>query len=140
LRSGRSRRLSQPYRRLSYTWHTFTPEWREIAREKVGFEEEFLDRIAAEPRSKATFELEDLGELVKLTVIHDGFEPGSEVLPTISQDGPTSSPTSRPCSRPASFYPHQRRHRRSRPPPEGARPRVLSRTGAGQKHTSNRNR
>jgi uncharacterized protein YndB with AHSA1/START domain len=79
---------SEPYHRLSYTWHTFTPDWRQMAREKVGFDEEFLDRIAAEPRSKATFEIEDLGELVKLTIIHDGFEAGSEVLPTIGQGWP----------------------------------------------------
>lgn len=79
---------SEPYRRLSYTWHTFSPQWREMAREKVGFDEDFLDRIAAEPRSRATFEIDDLGELVKLTVIHDGFDPGSEVLPTISQGWP----------------------------------------------------
>src|SRR5580658_1871244 len=39
---------SDPYRRLSYTWHTFTPEWRESARERIGFTEEFLDRIATE--------------------------------------------------------------------------------------------
>ncbi len=32
-----------------------------MAREKVGFDEGFLDRIAAEPRSKATFEIDDLG-------------------------------------------------------------------------------
>ncbi len=79
---------AEPCRRLSYTWHTFTPEWRRIAHEQVGFDQEFLDRIAAEPRSKATFEIEDLGELVKLTVIHDGFEPNSEVLPTIGQGWP----------------------------------------------------
>ncbi len=79
---------SEPHHRLSYTWHTFTPEWRQMAGEKVGFDEAFLDRIAAEPRSKVTFEIEDLGELVKLTVIHDGFETGSEVLPTISQGWP----------------------------------------------------
>jgi uncharacterized protein YndB with AHSA1/START domain/DNA-binding transcriptional ArsR family regulator len=79
---------SQPYRRLSYTWHTFTPEWRETARKRVGFSEEFLDRIATERRSKATFEIEDLGELVKLTVIHDGFDASSEVLETISQGWP----------------------------------------------------
>ena len=79
---------SEPYWRLSYTWHTFTPEWRKLAREKVGFDEAFLNRIAAEPRSKASFEIDDLGELVKLTVIHDRFEPGSEVLPTISQGWP----------------------------------------------------
>jgi DNA-binding transcriptional ArsR family regulator len=79
---------SDPYRRLSYTWHTFTPEWRESARERIGFTEEFLDRIATERRSRATFEIEDLGDLVKLTVIHDDFDAGSEVLPTISQGWP----------------------------------------------------
>jgi DNA-binding transcriptional ArsR family regulator/uncharacterized protein YndB with AHSA1/START domain len=79
---------SDPHSRLSYTWHTFTPEWREIARERIGFSEEFLDRIAAERRSKATFEIEDLGGLVKLTVIHDGFDAASEVLTTISQGWP----------------------------------------------------
>jgi uncharacterized protein YndB with AHSA1/START domain len=79
---------SDPYRRLSYAWHSFTPEWQQMAREKVGFDEEFLERIAAEPRSKVTFEIEDLGGLVKLTVIHDRFEPDSEVLSTISQGWP----------------------------------------------------
>ncbi|MBV9820112.1 MAG: metalloregulator ArsR/SmtB family transcription factor [Solirubrobacterales bacterium] len=79
---------SDPPRRLSYTWHTFTPEWQQLAREKVGLDQAFLERIAHEPRSKATFEIDDLGELVKLTVIHDGFEPGSEVLQTISQGWP----------------------------------------------------
>ena len=79
---------SDPFRRLSYTWHTFTPEWRQIAHDTVGFPEEFLDRIAREPRSKATFEIEPLDDLVKLTVIHDGFEPDSGVLATISQGWP----------------------------------------------------
>jgi DNA-binding transcriptional ArsR family regulator/uncharacterized protein YndB with AHSA1/START domain len=79
---------SDPFRRLSYTWHTFTPEWRRIAHETVGFPEDFLERVAREPRSKATFDIDHLGDLVKLTVIHDGFEPGSEVLETISQGWP----------------------------------------------------
>jgi uncharacterized protein YndB with AHSA1/START domain/DNA-binding transcriptional ArsR family regulator len=79
---------AEPYRRLSYTWHTFTPEWQRVARDTVGFPDDFLARVAAEPRSKATFEIEDLGALVRLTVIHDGFEPGSEVLATISQGWP----------------------------------------------------
>ncbi len=30
-----------------------------------------------------TFEIEPLGDLVKLTVVHDGFAPGSVVLPDI---------------------------------------------------------
>jgi DNA-binding transcriptional ArsR family regulator/uncharacterized protein YndB with AHSA1/START domain len=79
---------SDPYRRLSYTWHTFTPEWNEMLRERMGFSEELVDKLAAEPRSKVTFEIEDLGELVKLTVVHDDFEPGSVVLEEVSQGWP----------------------------------------------------
>jgi uncharacterized protein YndB with AHSA1/START domain/DNA-binding transcriptional ArsR family regulator len=79
---------AEPYRRLAYTWHTFTPEWQAKAAELVGFPPEFLQRIAAEPRSKVAFEIDDLGTFVKLTVIHDGFEPGSKVLETISQGWP----------------------------------------------------
>ncbi len=79
---------SDPFRRLSYTWHTFTAEWQQVAHETVGFPQEFLDQIAREPRSKVTFEIADLGDLVKLSVIHDGFEAGSGVLATISQGWP----------------------------------------------------
>jgi DNA-binding transcriptional ArsR family regulator/uncharacterized protein YndB with AHSA1/START domain len=75
---------SKPYRRLSYTWHTFTPELAE-ALDLIG---EARDRIAAEPRSKVSFEIEPLGELVKLTVVHDGFEPGSLVASMVSQGWP----------------------------------------------------
>jgi DNA-binding transcriptional ArsR family regulator/uncharacterized protein YndB with AHSA1/START domain len=79
---------ADPYRRLAYSWHTFTPEWQAQAAERVGFSPEFLERIAAEPRSNVAFEIEDLDGMVKLTVIHDGFRPGSEVLETISQGWP----------------------------------------------------
>jgi DNA-binding transcriptional ArsR family regulator/uncharacterized protein YndB with AHSA1/START domain len=75
---------SDPYRRLAYTWHTFTPEWAAYH----GFSDELLDTIAAEPRSKVTFDIEDLGQIVKLTVIHDGFEAGSTVLEMISGGWP----------------------------------------------------
>jgi uncharacterized protein YndB with AHSA1/START domain/DNA-binding transcriptional ArsR family regulator len=75
---------SEPYKRLSYTWHTFTPE----LAEKVGFDGEFQATVEAEPRSKVTFELEPAGPLVKLTVVHDGFEPGSVVLSSVSQGWP----------------------------------------------------
>jgi uncharacterized protein YndB with AHSA1/START domain/DNA-binding transcriptional ArsR family regulator len=75
---------SEPYRRLSYTWHTFTPELAKA----VGFSDELQDQMSSEPRSKVTFELEPAGELVKLTVVHDGFEPGSVVASMISQGWP----------------------------------------------------
>ena len=42
----------------------------------VELDEERPRRLAAEPRSKVTFEIEPLGEQVKLTVIHDDLEPG----------------------------------------------------------------
>jgi DNA-binding transcriptional ArsR family regulator/uncharacterized protein YndB with AHSA1/START domain len=64
---------SDPYRRLSYTWHGMTPE----LAEKFGWDQEFRAKLAAEPRSKVTFDIEPVTQGVKLTVIHDGFEPGS---------------------------------------------------------------
>ena len=68
---------SDPYRRLAYTWHTFTPDW--AARH--GFDEAIAAVWRAEPRSKVAFDIEETTEgVVKLTVVHDGFEPGSEVL------------------------------------------------------------
>jgi uncharacterized protein YndB with AHSA1/START domain/DNA-binding transcriptional ArsR family regulator len=76
---------SEPGRRLAYTWHTFTPEWAKVH----GFDEEFLAKVTAEPRSKVTFDIESLGEMVKLTVVHDGFEPGSTVLETIKGGWPS---------------------------------------------------
>jgi uncharacterized protein YndB with AHSA1/START domain len=70
-----------PYRRLSYSWHTFTPEWAEFA----GVSEEALAKVAAERRSKVTFEIEPAGQQVKLTVVHDDFDPGSTVLEMVSE-------------------------------------------------------
>ncbi len=75
---------ADPPRRLSYTWHTFSPE----LAESLDLTEDARARLEAEPRSKVTFELEPLGELVKLTVVHDGFEPGSLVASMVSQGWP----------------------------------------------------
>ncbi len=75
---------SDPYRRLSYTWHSFTPDWAAA----YDVSDEHPAEVAAEPRSKVTFDIEPRGEYVRLTVVHDGFEPGSTVLPGISQGWP----------------------------------------------------
>ncbi|MGW5641351.1 ArsR/SmtB family transcription factor [Saccharopolyspora sp. NPDC003752] len=75
---------AEPHRKLAYTWHTFTPQWAEGS----GIDDDTLTTIAAEPRSKVTFEIEPLGDIVKLTVIHDGFEPDSTVLTMITQGWP----------------------------------------------------
>jgi uncharacterized protein YndB with AHSA1/START domain len=55
---------------------------------QVGFSEEYVAKLAAEPRSKVTFEIEPVDDMVKLTVVHDGFEPESAVLDGISQGWP----------------------------------------------------
>src|SRR3954449_1635256 len=76
---------ADPYRRLSYTWHTFTPEWADA----LDVDDAARERLAAEPRSKVTFNIEPLDdEQVKLTVVHDGLEPGGLVGSMISQGWP----------------------------------------------------
>ena len=75
---------SDPYRRLSYTWHTFAPEWAAA----YGVSDEHLAQVASERRSKVTFDIEPAGEMVKLTVIHDDFDAGSAVLEGISGGWP----------------------------------------------------
>ena len=49
---------ADPYRRLSYTWHTFTPQWAA----SYGLSDEYLAKVAAERRSKVTFDIEPAGE------------------------------------------------------------------------------
>jgi DNA-binding transcriptional ArsR family regulator/uncharacterized protein YndB with AHSA1/START domain len=76
---------SDPYRRLAYTWHTFTPEWAAAH----GIDDDRRAEWAAEPRSRVAFDIEDAGRgVVKLTCVHDGFEPGSAVLQGISGGWP----------------------------------------------------
>jgi len=76
---------SEPYRRLSYTWHTFSAEWAE----SFGFSDEAHERLRSERRSKVTFEIEALdAEQVKLTVLHDDLEPGGVTASMISQGWP----------------------------------------------------
>ncbi len=76
---------SDPYRRLAYTWHTFTPAWAEAH----GFDEETAAARRAEPRSQVAFDLEESAPgVVKLTVVHQCFDPDSGVLQGVSQGWP----------------------------------------------------
>ncbi len=75
---------SEPYRRLSYSWHTYQREWSEMS----GWTEEEFAELAKEKRSKVTFGIEPAGSSVKLTVTHDDFEPGSEMLKAVSGGWP----------------------------------------------------
>jgi uncharacterized protein YndB with AHSA1/START domain len=69
-----------PYRRLAYTWHHITPEFAKA----VEIDDELYEKISREPLSRVSFDLEPVGDQVKLTVIHSGFEPASELRPLIS--------------------------------------------------------
>jgi uncharacterized protein YndB with AHSA1/START domain len=68
--SGEILEANRP-RRLSYTWTV-----------------EFIEELRREPPSRVTFELEPLGDVVKLTVTHDQFGPGSAVLKGVSNGWP----------------------------------------------------
>ncbi|MFD3471358.1 SRPBCC family protein [Streptomyces sp. NPDC058682] len=66
-----------PDRLLSYTWHTFTPQWAA----SVGIGEELRAELAKERRTKVTYEIEPVGDtLARLTILHEDFEPGGTLI------------------------------------------------------------
>ncbi|UQW99763.1 SRPBCC domain-containing protein [Streptomyces sp. RerS4] len=72
-------------RRLSYTWHTFTPEWAAA----VGIDEELRAELARAPRTKVTYEIEPVGDtLARLTIRHEGFTPGGPLIALCAQAWP----------------------------------------------------
>lgn len=75
---------AEPGRRLSYTWHTPTPEWARAA----GIDDDLLAELRSERRSRVTFEIEPLGDVVKLTVVHDDFGPDSTMRDMVSRGWP----------------------------------------------------
>jgi uncharacterized protein YndB with AHSA1/START domain/DNA-binding transcriptional ArsR family regulator len=75
---------SEPHRRLSYRWHNYQREHAEL----FGWSDETFAELVKEPLSKVTFDLEPVGETVRLTVVHDDFEPDSEMLKGISGGWP----------------------------------------------------
>jgi DNA-binding transcriptional ArsR family regulator/uncharacterized protein YndB with AHSA1/START domain len=66
---------AEPYTRLAYTWHTFTPEFLRLVEMDAGD----AARMTEEPRSSVSFDLEQRDHLVKLTVTHGDFGPDSLV-------------------------------------------------------------
>jgi uncharacterized protein YndB with AHSA1/START domain len=75
---------AEPYRRLSYTWHNYQREYMDL----FGWTEEQFAELVREKISKVTFDIEPAGEVVKLTITHDDFVPGSEMLAGISAGWP----------------------------------------------------
>lgn len=75
---------AQPYSLLSYRWHSYQAEHAD----RFGWTPERLAELQREKLSKVTFAIEPIGSAVKLTVTHDDFEPGSEMLQGISGGWP----------------------------------------------------
>jgi uncharacterized protein YndB with AHSA1/START domain/DNA-binding transcriptional ArsR family regulator len=75
---------SDPPRRLAYTWHNYQPEMAKM----FGWSDEKLAELQKERISKVSFEIQPAGPVTKLTVIHDDFEPDSEMLKGISEGWP----------------------------------------------------
>jgi DNA-binding transcriptional ArsR family regulator/uncharacterized protein YndB with AHSA1/START domain len=78
---------AEPFTRLSYAWHTMSPEFGE----QVGIDAATIAELAEETRrqrSKATFEIEDRGVTCKLTVIHDDFPEHSTMVRMVSTGWP----------------------------------------------------
>jgi len=74
---------ADPFRRLAYTWHTFTPELAAA----VGMDEELPAKLSAEPRSRVAFDIEPAGDVSKLTVVHE-FLADSMIGSMVSEGWP----------------------------------------------------
>jgi DNA-binding transcriptional ArsR family regulator/uncharacterized protein YndB with AHSA1/START domain len=90
--------VAEPYRRLSYSWHTYQPEYAEefgwaaeVARlaARAGRDEaDVVAELVNESPSTVSFELEPTGSAVKLTVTHEGLRPGSPMLESLTAGWP----------------------------------------------------
>ncbi|WP_323137876.1 ArsR/SmtB family transcription factor [Nocardia sp. alder85J] len=87
---------ADPYRRLSDTWHTFDPSFAEA----MEMSAEDGAAWGSEPRSTVTFELEPRGEVVELTVVHDGSARTAVCRRPSARAVRGSWPISRRCWRP----------------------------------------
>jgi len=75
---------SNPYTRLAYRWHKFQP----MHAEMFGWSPEELAEHQKEPITNVAFDLEPVGDTVKLTVTHGKFGPGSQMLKAIGGGWP----------------------------------------------------
>ncbi len=74
-----------PPRRLGNLIGELAGPW---AAQRFDWDEELLGKLAAERRSRVTFDIEPAGQMVKLTVVHDGFEPGSTMADMVKHGWP----------------------------------------------------
>lgn len=77
---------SDPYRRLSYSWHKYQPEHAVV----FGWSDEKMAELLEEPQTRVAFDIEETGGVVKLTVTHDGFAGETEMYRAVSGQHPNS--------------------------------------------------
>lgn len=77
---------ADPPRQLSYTWHDYQDDHADL----FGWTPEQLAEYRTEPRARVAFTIEPVGDVVRLTVVHDGFVPGSQMLAACSGQLPPS--------------------------------------------------
>ncbi|MER7505904.1 metalloregulator ArsR/SmtB family transcription factor [Nonomuraea pusilla] len=75
---------AEPGRRLALTWHAITPEFAAA----TGMDDDLRERLTRESRTKVTFDIEPAGAVVKLTVVHDGFDPDSPLRDMVGEGWP----------------------------------------------------
>jgi uncharacterized protein YndB with AHSA1/START domain len=75
---------ADPFRRLAYTWHSLNAD----AGKAFGADPELFAQVAHESRTRVSFELAPAGAMVRLTVVHEGFDPGSTILEGVSGGWP----------------------------------------------------
>ena len=82
---------SDPYRRLAYRWHTFTPELNGASQ----LDDEKFATLAGERRSRVAFELEPVDDLVNSPSSTTTSSRGASPRPWCRTAGPSSCPASR---------------------------------------------
>lgn len=75
---------SDPYHRLAYTWHTCTPQWAAAN----GIDDALLATLVAEGRSRVSFTIEPVDDLVQLTVVHEAAAADSTIIEMVSGGWP----------------------------------------------------
>lgn len=83
---GQTVLVADPPKQLSYRWHQITDSFAASFPED---QQEWINQARAERLSKVTFDLEPVGDTVKLTVTHDDFDEGSAILEGVSGGWPS---------------------------------------------------
>ncbi|MCF2532091.1 SRPBCC domain-containing protein [Yinghuangia soli] len=75
---------ADPPRLLAYTWHTYEPEIVEM----FGWDDARAEEARKEPLTQVVFRLAAVDGGTELSLVHEGFVPGSEMLAAVRTGWP----------------------------------------------------